>query len=235
MKFALVNDVRAEPKPKLHGKCRYCGSDMISKCGKIKIWHWAHKSRRNCDAWWENETQWHRDWKNQFPSEWQEVIHFDERTGEKHIADVKSPSGLVVEFQHSPIQYEELQSREQFYGDMIWIVNGSRNDFDAWYLKMGLGLCTNPIQNNPLRYSVNWCFRSRLLHKWSFSQKRVFLDFGVEMPDLIWRLYSYDREQNIGVIAAYPKHSFIQSIINGEGIDNLPDITLKAAELVEVT
>jgi len=53
-----------------------------------------------CDNWWENETQWHRDWKNHFPVEWQEVVQIAE-DGEKHIADVKTSEGWVVEFQHS--------------------------------------------------------------------------------------------------------------------------------------
>ena len=62
-------------------------------------------------------------WKNCFPQHCQERVHIDERTGEKHIADVKADSGLVVEVQHSPIAEDEMQSRESFYGDMIWIVD----------------------------------------------------------------------------------------------------------------
>ena len=39
-------------------------------------WHWTHQFRQMCDHRWENKTQWHRDWKNRFPQEWQEVVHF---------------------------------------------------------------------------------------------------------------------------------------------------------------
>ena len=53
------------------------------------MWHWAHRGSRFCDPWWENETEWHRSWKGQFPVNWQEVVHQAE-TGEKHIADVKT-------------------------------------------------------------------------------------------------------------------------------------------------
>ena len=42
-------------------------------------------------------------WKDCFPEQWQETVHVDGRTGERHIADVKADSGLVVEVQHSPI------------------------------------------------------------------------------------------------------------------------------------
>ncbi|WDD92819.1 hypothetical protein Bsp3421_002850 [Burkholderia sp. FERM BP-3421] len=75
---------------------------MVAKCGRVKVWHWAHKGKKPCDPWYESETQWHRDWKDKFPREWQEVVDHDAQSGEIHIADVKTPHGLVLEFQHSP-------------------------------------------------------------------------------------------------------------------------------------
>ena len=129
MKYAQSNDSRIEATPKAKGICQCCGSELVAKCGTQKIWHWAHKGKRNCDHWWENETQWHRDWKDNFPKEWQEVVHLSE-DGEKHIADVKTPNGLVVEFQHSAISAEEKLSRETFYKNMIWVVDGLRLKHD---------------------------------------------------------------------------------------------------------
>ncbi|WP_428249827.1 competence protein CoiA [Ferrovibrio sp.] len=225
MKFALVNGNRIPPAPKHKGICACCAGELIAKCGRVKLWHWAHKRKFSCDPWWENETEWHRRWKNQFPAEWQEVVHFDVRAGERHIADVKCSSGLVVEFQNSPMSYEELRTREQFYGDMIWIVNGLRGDLDESYFRMGLG--RTPIQNSPLAYGIAWWGRSRLLHNWSLSEKRVFLDFGDAFtlgPPVVWRLVYYDREQKCGAVAPYPKQLLVQSIIDGEeiGVPCLP-------------
>jgi len=48
---------------------------MVAKCGEVRIWHWAPHRSRLCDPWWENETEWHRNWKEQFPVNWQEVVH----------------------------------------------------------------------------------------------------------------------------------------------------------------
>lgn len=59
-----------------------------------------------------------------FPEEWREVVRFDPDTGEKHVADVLTERGLVIELQHSAMPPEELQSREDFYRNMIWIVDG---------------------------------------------------------------------------------------------------------------
>ncbi|MBW4449175.1 MAG: hypothetical protein KME38_20525 [Spirirestis rafaelensis WJT71-NPBG6] len=126
MKYALVDGIKQEPFPNQKGICCLCGSPTSSKCGNSKVWHWAHKSLRKCDPWWENETAWHRLWKSYFNKDNQEVIHFDENTGEKHIADIKTNNGMVIEIQNSPINEDELRSRENFYGNMIWIINGEK-------------------------------------------------------------------------------------------------------------
>ncbi|MEZ4809051.1 MAG: competence protein CoiA family protein [Allomuricauda sp.] len=126
MKLALVNGIKTEATEGVRGTCQGCGSEVISKCGPIKINHWAHKGIRNCDPWWENETEWHRAWKNNFPIEWQETPMMDDCTNERHIADIRTGHGLVIEFQHSHIHSEERTSRENFYKNMVWVVDGRR-------------------------------------------------------------------------------------------------------------
>ncbi len=78
MRFALIDSKKIEATEGAKGFCPCCNSEMVPKCGDLKINHWAHKGKRICDPWWENETDWHRNWKNQFPSDWQEVVQFDE-------------------------------------------------------------------------------------------------------------------------------------------------------------
>lgn len=126
MQYALINNVRTTPTKGLTGVCICCGSEVIAKCGNIKIHHWAHKSNVECDSWWEPETEWHRAWKNLFPEEYREIPFTDPATGEVHRADVHTKSGITLEFQNSPISTSELKSREQFYQKLIWIVNGRR-------------------------------------------------------------------------------------------------------------
>lgn len=58
--------------------CPNYRSTLIAKYGDIKIDHWAHKSLRRCNTWWENETLWHRQWKGHFVTNWQEYIIKDE-------------------------------------------------------------------------------------------------------------------------------------------------------------
>lgn len=127
MKFALVDNVKSEAFKGAKGICPVCNSELVAKCGEIKVNHWAHKKISDCDQWWENETEWHRSWKNQFPIEWQEIILRDEQTGEKHIADIQTIHGLVIEFQHSKIDKQERISRERHYKRMVWVVDGTRS------------------------------------------------------------------------------------------------------------
>jgi ssDNA-binding Zn-finger/Zn-ribbon topoisomerase 1 len=129
MRFALVNNERTEAKSELKGICPLCSGDVIAKCGDQRIHHWAHVSNKACDSWWEPETEWHRTWKNNFPVQWQEVILPDE-TGEKHIADIRTGHGLVIEFQHSHLDTDERNSREKFHKNMIWVVDGTRLNRD---------------------------------------------------------------------------------------------------------
>lgn len=126
MLIAEVNGKRVHATKGTKGICPCCKAEVIAKCGEVKIAHWSHKSKKNCDSWHEAETDWHRMWKNYFPENWQEIIKYDQETGEKHIADVCTQNGFILEFQHSPIKPEERLSREKFYKNMNWVVDGTR-------------------------------------------------------------------------------------------------------------
>lgn len=188
MKFALVDGHRQEAQPKLVGNCQTCGSPMVAKCGeqRLRVWHWAHKAGRSCDPWWEKETEWHRAWKNRFPVEWQEVIHQAD-SGEKHIADIKTEQGRVIEFQHSPIKSYERRSREDFYQKMVWVVDGTRrkNDPKQFVNAWNSGLLV--ARNAPIRMVMTE--KCVLLREWADSRVPVFFDFGGDQM-LCWLLSS---------------------------------------------
>ena len=93
LRLADIAGQRRKAEPGLSGACPCCGAPVIARCGKIRAWHWPHRSVRVCDPWWENETEWHRAWKNEFPTDWQEIIQTAEN-GERHIADVKTETVL---------------------------------------------------------------------------------------------------------------------------------------------
>ena len=178
MKYALQDNAKAEATPGANGICACCGRELVAKCGSQKVWHWAHKSKKFCDHWWENETQWHRDWKNYFPQDWQEVLHFA-NDGEKHIADVKTSDGLVIEFQHSKLCLEERTARERFYENMIWVVDGLRlkSDIKKFQSRPTLTYLNYPVlQSECVPLSIFPSFWD-----WSTSSKPVFFDWGTSL------------------------------------------------------
>jgi hypothetical protein len=186
MKYALVHDQRSEAKPSLLGLCLFCGAAMVAKCGEKRVWHWAHRGKRQCDHWWEPETDWHRSWKNRFPVKWQEVIQTAE-DGEKHIADVKTDQDWVIEFQHSYIKPEERRSRESFYGNLVWVVNGLRrtNDLKKFIAAVKQGI---QIFQKPLVLKVH-PLDCRLVEEWSTSRVPVCFDFCDKIsPHGLWLL-----------------------------------------------
>lgn len=127
MQYALVEGKRSLPIKGVVGICEGCNQSLIAKCGNIKIHHWAHQGNSNCDKWWEQETLWHRTWKEKFPAEWREIRKQNQENNERHIADIYNPyKDLVIEFQNSPITIEEIKSREDFYQKMLWVLNGEK-------------------------------------------------------------------------------------------------------------
>jgi len=126
MQYALVNETKTKATAGVSGICPACGEHVFAKCGDIKVHHWAHTSNVSCDEWHDPETKWHREWKNKFPEEWQEIIISNQHTGKRRIADIRTGRGMVVEFQHSSIDCKVRSAREEFHGNMIWVVNGTR-------------------------------------------------------------------------------------------------------------
>lgn len=135
MQYALVNGERCEAFAGGRGSCSTCGAPTVSKCGPRVLHHWAHAGRRNCDLWWENETEWHRGWKNLFPAECREVSYIAP-DGEVHRADIVTPTGIMIEFQHSAMTDAERASREGFYRNLAWVIDGRgfRANFDILHL-----------------------------------------------------------------------------------------------------
>ena len=218
MRFALSNNERIEPSKGAKGLCPCCGSELVARCGEIKRHHWSHKKKCD-DHWWENETEWHRNWKNKFPKEWQEIIQRDE-SGEKHIADVKTGSGWTIEFQHSPISKEERDSRDYFYNKLIWIVDGTRRKTDIEQFDNLIYHASN-ISNEPFILRVfdeETLDRFRLNQEWGSSKSLVLFDFGksevryrdeYKSNEDLWLIHpSRDRTY----ITSISKHSFIEMV-----------------------
>jgi competence protein CoiA len=228
MKFAIVEENRREAELGLAGQCPVCGLAMLPKCGERRTWHWAHRAVRQCDRWWENETEWHRNWKNNFPIEWQETVRRAEN-GEKHIADVRTAQDHIIEFQHSFLKPEERRSREAFYGSVVWVVNGLRRDRDmpTFYNNLRAGRIGSL---EPLSYWVpsRGC---ALIRDWSDSCVDVFFDFGDSQEDrfrfdmpVLWHMKPHGRGRYV-LLSPVSKISFVDAFVKDVPIKGFRDAT----------
>jgi competence protein CoiA len=229
MMIALVGGQRVEAHAGGRGFCPFCNGEVIAKCGTYRVSHWAHRAIRDCDSWAEGETDWHRAWKNKFPAECREFIQHDRQSGEKHIADVRTHHGLVIEFQRSPLDPLERVKRERFHGNMVWVVDGSRLQRD--WLRFNEGkddLRPTIIKGCFLLASPEKCFPA----KWLDSSVPVIFDFrGVdelqqpnEYRDTLWCLLpgraagsawivGMLREQFVGVALSCSQLPVVQEIL----------------------
>lgn len=215
MKFALVNGERAEAtETGLRGACQECQGLMIAHCGikRKRIWHWKHY-RKSLYCWHEKETAWHRAWKDCFPKDWQEQIHIDGANGERHIADIKTANGVVIEFQHSPMDPKEGQKRELFYKNMAWVVDGITRKRD--YLRFCKGFSNLRPLGGPFFLTH---FPDDLFPwNWLESTVPVYFDFqGNESVDpqdekrsFLWCLFPGRAERN-AVVFRVSRKDFIE-------------------------
>ena len=214
MRFALIDNKRKEAEHGLKGLCPGCSQPVIAKCGNQRIWHWAHRSNKICDNWWEPETEWHRSWKNNYPADWQEVFLLDEKTGVKHVADLRTVHNLIIEFQHSHIDPKERATREKFYQNMVWVVDGTRLKRD--YPRFRKGIESFRRTNKQGFYFVD--FPDEVFPtNWLGSSVPIILDFqgitATEQHDVIkntlWCLLP-QRIENLSVVVGIGREQFIE-------------------------
>lgn len=189
-----------------------------------KIWYWAHKNKRDCDNWREKETEWHRTWKNNYPANWQEISLVDKRTNEKHIADVFTIHGLVIEFQHSSINPQERTSREQFSKNMVWVVDGTRlkRDYPRFLKEWKRGGISEVRQTEKLRIFEVWYPEFCFPENWLESSVPVIFDFkgdGLtgDSEGLRNTLYClFPQVGRYARVAEISRKAFINATTNGE-------------------
>jgi len=120
MLLAVKDNTRARPnKTGERAMCPVCQVEVISKCGEINVWHWAHRASLGCDSWMESDSQWHAEWKALVPEDWIEIVI--EKDGKRRLADIRLLNGCVVKLQHGPLSPEQIREYERFFGNMVWI------------------------------------------------------------------------------------------------------------------
>lgn len=206
MLFAILDGKKVEPIPNTHAKCPACGEKVLSKCGEVKVWHWAHFKGKSCDSWYEPETYWHKYWKLTFGKENSEKKITKGDTW--HIADILTNEEVIIELQNSSIQKGVIRKREEFYGErMIWLINGIKFQKN-FYIKdkesdFPIGQSYQINCNSLLgRKMFKWDYPRR---SWAGSRRHIFIDFHEEW--LFWVKKGFGTKWGEGIFVA--KQDFI--------------------------
>jgi len=207
MFWAIVNNEKIEPIPKTYGTCPLCEGKVLSKCGEVKVWHWAHLKGESCDSWYEPESYWHFHWKMIFGKKNAEIVI--KKNGKWHIADIHTSENVVIELQNSPIKKTTIREREEFYGErMIWLINGIhfKQNFSTLSWDDARGEWR-------LNHDRNFNTDEKILFKWHYPrrswkdvQRNVFIDFNDEK--LFWIKEGMGSSIGYGVFVS--KEDFIQ-------------------------
>ena len=158
---------RIAPTKGGRGICPGCGGEMHAKCGETKVHHWAHVSVKDCDSWSDNRTSpWHMAWQECFPEECREVFVGENN---EHRADVKGQK-MILEVQKSTISAEKIREREEFYGDMAWMLCGE--DFESRFVLHGQSACSF---EGFIFFNFTW---KNMRTCWLSANKPIFVHFA---------------------------------------------------------
>jgi hypothetical protein len=135
---------------------------------------------------------------------WQHLVEQEhvEVTIGTHRADIVGNRGKVIELQHSSIPPDDINARENFYGDMIWV-------FDA----------TGRFPCVPCGDKVFFSLGST--KHIEFCRKQVFLDCGNYIVEVETLTKTFDKFSGYGLLRdqSWFAHEFLSDVIR-------PDIAL---------
>jgi HEPN domain-containing protein len=188
----------------------YCnkGHELVAVNPETRKKHFRHKNSSDMEG--HPMSAWHAEWQGRFP---QTEIIFSRKENQvrERRADVLLNETSIVEFQHSPMEAEEVFSRKNDYSlhgkDIIWVVDG--NDIDVKYLE----------QSN--RYfldfskSERWKYRSFDLYNY------IFIDINEKIFKVFPKLV---KNGMTDVSEPKSKEQFISSLFNGASLwdDSVP-------------
>lgn len=193
MKWALKDNERILATKKSKAKCPICNGGVISKCGSIKVWHWSHKANKDCDDWYEPESEWHLNWKNEFPKEQQEF------TMGKHRADIRTKDRWIIELQNSSISSEKIIEREKYYRRMIWLLNSKT--------------LTKGLYIGKKEKLIYFCWEHPP-KSWWFAKKEVYIDLDESIKILKEDLKLYENGKKIHLMPIYEEYEFYNEHID---------------------
>lgn len=218
--------------------CPSCKNQVFVKAlksDKVRT-HFAH-TKECSDDWKYDMSEWHRNWQNCFPKECQEVV-MENAQGEIHRADV-CINNFVIEFQHSTITAEEIESRNIFYTALgyhiVWVFDASNKLKDSGNVLFDENY---PITRLTVGKSyVNWKSKNSLLEKYKSTNVDIYLE--TKCSDFIMLILTPSlTEKKMERFIGYPpilKENFLKQygLIDSDDIPSITDIINNTEQIIK--
>jgi hypothetical protein len=188
------------------GTCGDCSEPVLAKCGEIVRHHWAHQPGSECVWAGAPETEWHASWKFECTDPARVEV-----TRGNHRADAISPSGYVLEFQHSQIDPADVKARERHWRRGAWVADGIEH-----YADERLEVSYHPDRRDDTYRNFVWRWSPHLLNT---ARWPVWVDLEPESDTilLVGKLY-IDSSPRRGYGWRVDRQVFIDGVLNGYGL-----------------
>lgn len=204
--------------------CPCCGKPMVAKAGEIRRPHWAHVKAERCDEWWEQESDWHIDWRKRFldadkTSVKVDIEHVLDKNGEKHFSDVRIDDRLSLILRRARLDPKAVNERISFFGDLIWMVQGNVSE----YHKLERQIDNRELSEVEGLPNCYICERAvdGFCGRWIYSQSIVVFDF---------RLASSNEDEKLWIVI--PGKGWTRNVVC-LSIEQFLDRLLKRGRLFE--
>jgi len=191
MVIALVNGERLRAEQAGSGTIGICPWTRLSvkaKVGEIRQ-YWAYEGGQpNLPEGYENETEWHFNWKHPVKDDFCEVVCGQNN---EHRADVIGNNETVIEIQNSPIDIRIVRERTLFYKNhsnkrVIWLINAT----DYWDTRLKVQFDKRVGNNYPIEWKP---VRQWVIEIAKTTNTNLFLDFNLKSDKLL-QMWVHDKK-----------------------------------------
>ena len=225
------------------GFCPCCGKSLNARAGEIRRPHWAHTSVERCDEWWENEEEWHYEWRKLIDitehSCEVDIENVLEKDNVRHFYDARINNRLSIILRRGKLSEDQIQQYESFFGDMLWIVEAKKSNITRFHRMKDSGVIREIAKRRG-------CYSMRrgetgFYEKWAKCKAPVVLDFGENEKNEknLWVILPNNDERVFRYIINFSKKELLDRILkegnlfrNGKTLDDvLKDFDEKIKEI----
>lgn len=192
----IIFAVRGEKGHAPEAFCPCCKKPLLLRAGEVRRAHWAHLTAESCDEWWEKESEWRNKWLHELcKSSNVDIENVIEKDGVKHFYDARYNESLVVICRRKKIPANQLVNREDFFGDMVWLVEGGMSEYQEYIQFM----------YSPKRIKIEGILDEQMCKMWFYPNTRLFSRWRDSLRPVVFDFLSASQGEVENLLCMLPK------------------------------